>query len=239
MILRKFREPGIIAFRHFLATCRESPAAPYPQQLLEDQALTSPVSPVVDVEHRRLATRGDAAYYLKTLLSPLPEQSVAADAGLWTWLTLFFLDEVCPPKNGTREVKNDYYYVFEPTNPRHFYRHLLFIAWQTLRLAPQHNRLFLGNSVSSLDKVTTEVMKRLYLTRIECIFEVLDRLYWDDERGRARPGITDSRTVKQGDLVHRLPIRIRHLEKTYDLFSMKANQLIELLGDEFRRDPQT
>jgi hypothetical protein len=34
-------------------------------------------------------------------------------------------------------------------------------------------------------------------------------------------------------LVHRLPIRIQQLEKTYDLQSVSAEQLLELLGDEF------
>jgi hypothetical protein len=88
--------------------------------------------------------------------------------------------------------------------------------------------------VSSLDQVTAEVMKRLYLTRIPCIFETLDQLYWDADRGKPRKGIVDGRKVKPGDLVHRLPIRIRQLEKTYDLFSLTANQLLELLGDEFQ-----
>ena len=35
--------------------------------------------------------------------------------------------------------------------------------------------------------------------------------------------------------MHRFPIRIRQLEKTYDLVSLTADQLIELLGDEFRQ----
>jgi hypothetical protein len=45
----------------------------------------------------------------------------------------------------------------------------------------------------------------------------------------------DFRNVKPGDLVHRFPIRIRQLEKTYDLVSLTADQLIELLGDEFQQ----
>jgi hypothetical protein len=40
--------------------------------------------------------------------------------------------------------------------------------------------------------------------------------------------------VKAGDLVHRLPITIRQLEKTYDLINLKAEQLLELLGPEFQ-----
>jgi hypothetical protein len=79
----------------------------------------------------------------------------------------------------------------------------------------------------------------LYMTRIPCFFEVLDRLYWDEKRGRARPGVTDFQKVTAGNLVHRLPIRIRQLEKTYDLHSLTADQLLSLLGDEFAFHAET
>ncbi len=41
--------------------------------------------------------------------------------------------------------------------------------------------------------------------------------------------------VVPGDLRNRFPIRIRQLKKTYDLLSLNADQLIELLGDEFQQ----
>ncbi len=239
MILREFNEAGIQAFREFLAKCRETPTTPIPPQLLEDDALSAEISPSVTVSPTHLTTKADAAGYLDSVLGHLPDQDMVANsAGLWTWLSLLLFDEVCPAEDGVRSVKNDYYYVFEPRKPRHFYRHLLFISWRILRIAPKHNRLFLSSSLSSLDKVTTEVMKRLYLTRIPCIFEVLDRLYWDPARGRARSGVVTQEKVNRGDLLHRLPLRIRQLEMTYDLFSLNADQLIELLGEEFQHNPQ-
>jgi hypothetical protein len=94
----------------------------------------------------------------------------------------------------------------------------------------------LDSSISSLDKFTSEVVKRLYLTRIPCFFEVLDRLYWDNSTKRARPGVTNFAKVTAGNLAHRLPVRIRQLEKTYDLQSLTADQLIDLLGEEFQFD---
>ncbi len=240
MILRQFLPAGIQAFQGFLVACRESPRTPVPRRLLEDETMTETIKPSMTVEPKRFATRCDAAVYLSTLLGPpLIESNVAANAGLWTWLSLFFFDEVCPAADGYRTLKNDYSYVLDPKNPRHFYRHLLFIAWHVLRIAPNHNRLFLNVPVSSFDEVTKIIMERLYLTRIPCLFEVLDRLYWDERRGRARAGIVTRETVKPGDLRHRLPIRVRQLEKTYDLFSLNADQLIELLGAEFQFETLT
>jgi hypothetical protein len=234
MLVRQFSESGIQEFRAFLAQARIAPATPVPRQLLEDNQHTLVLTPHMVVEPKDFPTRRTAAEYLSSVLSPLPENEIAQNAGLWTWLGLFFFDQVCAVKSGQRVVTNDYSYVFEPKNSRHYYRHLLFVAWRVLRVAPLHNRLFLGGSVASLDQVTAEVLKRLFLTRIPCLFEVLDRLYWDQGRGKARPGIVSPTTIKPGDLRHRFPIRIRQLEKTYDLHSLTADQLLELLGNEFR-----
>ncbi|NLS93916.1 MAG: hypothetical protein GXX96_17275 [Planctomycetaceae bacterium] len=233
MNIRQFRDSGIEAFRSFLAECRSTPNKPVPAELLEDDAHTLRIEPPIAVGSKHFVERGDAAEYLRETLSPLPDHEVAGNAGLWTWLTLFFFDQVCPDYGAGRIVKNDYHYIFEPKNPRHFYRHLLYIAWKVRVASPVHNRLFLRTPLSSLDKVTTEVTKRLYLTRIPCIYEVLDRLYWDDNRGRPKVGIVSPKTVP-GDLARRLPSRIRQLEKTYDLYSLNADQMIELLGDEFQ-----
>jgi hypothetical protein len=41
--------------------------------------------------------------------------------------------------------------------------------------------------------------------------------------------------VRPGDLRHRLPARIRQLEVTHDLTNLTAEQLLNLLGDEFRQ----
>ena len=190
--------------------------------------------PGIEIVPQQFVTKGDAANYLTNTLDALSADSVANNAGLWTWLTLFFFDQVCPSTDGVRVVRNDYHYIFEPKNPRHYYRHLLFLAWRVQNVAPVYNRVMLTSSASTLDKVTTEIMKRLFLIRIPCIFEVLDRLYWDDDRGRIRPGVV-GQVVRAGDLTHRFPLRIRQLEMTYDLQSLNADQLIDLLGDEFQR----
>lgn len=235
MIVREFNAIGIAACKSFLADCRIHPQMPFPRDLLEDDSLTKRISAELTVEPTRFGPRREAADYLTTLLAPLPEDEIAQNAGLWTWLSLFFFDEVCPYRAGQRTVRNDYSYVFEPKHSRHFYRHLLFIAWYAARLAKPHDRLFMTAPVSSLDQVTDRVMSRLFLTRIPCIFEALDRLYWDEGRGKARAGIVDQKVVKPGDLRHRLPIRVRQLERTYDLFSLTGDQLVELLGVEFQQ----
>lgn len=232
MKLRRFNEAGIQAFREELAVLRNSPEREVPRQLLEHSQLTEVIRPEILVTESCFETKGEAARYFGTILSRLPADEVATDTGLWTWLSLLFFESVCPCLDGSRRVRNDYHYVFEARNMRHFYRHLLFISWNIYRLAGPHSRLLLRSRISVLDHVTTESMKRLFMTRIPCIFEVLDRLYWDESRKQSRKGIVGSQPTS-GNLSHRLPLRISQLEKTYDLMSLNADQLIELLGDEF------
>lgn len=233
MRLRQFNRQGISEFRSFLANCRIDPTTALPQSLLDDEATSTLVEPAIQIEPQLFVKKDDAARYLREALAPLPDIDVAANDGLWTWLTLYYFDQVCPSQNGRRSVKNDYHYVFEPKNHRHYYRHLLFISWQVLRVADSFGRIMLVSKLSTLDAVTTVIMGGLYVTRIPCIFEVIDRIYWDDVRQRPRVGIVDTRTVQRGDLRHRLRMRVKQVEMTYDLQSMTADQLIELLGDEF------
>lgn len=232
MKLRRFNNEGIQAFKEFLAKCRRQPDTELPIGLLENGTFTEIMDGGLSVAASHFETKGDAARYFETVLRPIPVEDLVKDAGLWSWLTMLFFDSVCPSEGGGRVVKNDYHYIYEPTNTRHFYRHLLFISWRVIKLAPIHNRLFLQSRLSLLDKMTTEVMKRLYMTRIPCIFEVLDRLYWNESTRAPKKGMIGSKE-RAGDLTHRLPLRIRQLEMTYDLMSLTADQLIELLGAEF------
>ena len=235
MRLRRFNKAGIDAFRRFLAACRENPREPVPMDLLESDEYTILFSDEINVAPHEFSSRRDAADYFQDLLSPLSADAVRKDAGMWTWLSLCYFDQICPDLNANRKVRNDYTYIYMPDESRYFYRHLLFIAWHVKQVAPEHNRLFLDRSLINRDSITTEVFKRLYITRIPSIFENLDRLYWDSSNSRPVKGIVSPGKVTAADLTHRLPTRIRQLEKTYDLQSLNADQLLEILGDEFQQ----
>ncbi len=233
--VRSFNEAGIKAFQDYLKCIRDGQHGPNVIDLLDDASLLSNENKYrsVTVESRRFTSRREAADYFHNKFKNVSAESLRKDAGLWTWLSLFYFDQVCPDVDGRKTVRNDYTYIFMPDQSRYFYRHLLFVAWYAKHVSPVHNRLFLDTTLHQLDKFTQDVLKRLYLTRIDCIFEVLDRLYWDRDLNRPRRGVNSPRKVVAGDLVHRFPTRIRQLEKTYDLLSLTASQLIDLLGEEF------
>ena len=231
--VKSFNKAGIAAFKDFLQSTRDGKNRQNPVELLDDSGLIQVGYEDVTVESRSFASRRDAAEYFHQRFKLIPSVELRNDAGLWTWLSLFYFDQICPEIDGERKVRNDYTYIFMPDQSLYFYRHLLFVAWYAKYVSPMHNRLFLDTTIYQLDKFTQDIMKRLYLTRIDCIFEVLDRLYWDRQTNRPRKGVNSPGKITAGDLTHRFPTRIRQLEKTYDLMSLSADQLLELLGEEF------
>ena len=230
--LRRFTDAGLRSWRDYLAEAKADGSAAPPLHLLTDPRLSEAVADAATPD-RRFHSRREAADFLTELLAGLPESRVEKDAGLWGWLTLRYFDSVAPPEGG-RDVLNAYRYDFEVDNPRHWYRHLLFIGWHAKRTAGGHDRLFLDGPVASLDGPTEKTFASLSLVRIPAAFEVLDRLYWDDRRHRPRKGIVNKAVdSKPGDLNNRLPRRLDQLELTYDLASLDADGLIRLLGEEF------
>lgn len=232
--LRQFTPAGIAAFRAWLAEARRDRAAPPQWHLLADAGATEAVDPSVELARPGFSTKRAAAIYLRGALAPLDPDQVLRNSGLWTWLTFFYLDDVCPPSAGGREVFADHYYIYQPEQHRLHYRHLLRVSYEVLRRAPMHHRLFLNAPVPGLGKVIERVMGQLYLTRIGCIFELMEWLYLDARTGRAKRGITNIGDPRPGDLMHRLPRRIQQLQRTHDLNVIDADQLLRLLGAEFR-----
>lgn len=232
MKLRQFNSDGIAAFRIYLAKARTENKIEPPWSLLEDSQKTEPVTPEVEMERPGFRTKRDAANYLHKRLSTLPSRGLLQNAGLWTWLGLFYFNDLSII-NGKRRVLSDYSYIYHADDALYHSRHLLAVSYRIMLISPSHGRLLLNMPVHTLGGATEYVMQKLYLTRIPCIFEVMDRLYYDHRKDKSKKGISDPQP-RPGDLRARLPARIRQLEKTYDLQSLDADQMLRLLGDEFK-----
>ena len=236
MELRRFNQQGIMAFRDYLATMRNEPTSDLPTDILSDPSLTTVLSPTIafDLPDSPFPSRRSASDYLHTTLQSIERSSLEKDEKLWTWMSAALFSIISPIRNGSRVVRADYTYILDCSNLRFSTRNLLYLAWRIPVVAPKFNRLFLDTSFDSVDTFTDKVMKNLQLTRIPCIFEVLDQIYWDANTRSRRKGVLHSSKVTPGDLTHRFPIKIAQLELTYDLASLTSDQLIELLGEEFK-----
>lgn len=233
-ILRRFNDAGIAAFVQRIETLRAGGAAEIDDAFVTDEKLTEPVIPEVPMERPAFKTKRDAGAYLSERTRAARALNGDDDRGLWTWLSAWHWDAVCPVRtNGVHKILAPYHYVYGYGNVHNKRKHLVATAVRVFECEP--DSAMLGQSpIFSLSKRVEVVVSRLGLMRIRGLPALLDCLYWDRDKRRTKPGITDATTPRPGDLYHRLPTRIRQLEVTHDLTNLNADQLLNLLGDEFQ-----
>jgi hypothetical protein len=234
-ILRRFNTVGIAEFVRRIEMLRAGGAAEIDDAFVTDAKLTEPVVPEVPIERPAFKTKRDAGAYLSERTRAARAVHGDDDRGLWTWLSAWHWDAVCPTReDGSQKVLAPYSYIFGHLFAKRKTQHLLAVAVRLFDAAT-NSRLLLDTPVNSLTSLVEQVSTRLSMTRIRGFFDLLDLLYFDPRTGKAKPGVVDARTVRPGDLRHRLTARIRQLEVTYDLTNLNAEQLLNLLGDEFRQ----
>ncbi|MDR2706435.1 MAG: hypothetical protein LBC02_11710, partial [Planctomycetaceae bacterium] len=231
MKIHRFNKQGIEAFRNELQRCRENITLRPDVSLLENKTLTEIIADV-DLQPQIFQTKGEAGLFLREVFQQcgLTNNELMSDTGLWSWLSLFYFDSVCPKD---KKIESNYRYIFEAGNYRRYYRHNLFVSWQIMNVAGENNhRLLSDTEVSVIGKLVQLVMERLYLLRIPCFFEVLDKVYYNPKTRKAYSSCVNS--SKPGNICNRFPTVIQQLSLTYDMPSLTADKLIELLGDEFQ-----
>lgn len=234
-ILRRFTAAGIAEFVRRIETLRSGGQAEIDDGLVTDPELTESIVPEVPLQRPAFKTKRDAGAYLSERTRAARAVLGDDDRGLWTWLSAWHWDAVCPVREGgRRKVLGPYHYVYGHGFHRLRQQHLFAVSTMLFEVAAG-NHLLLETPVNSLTKVVQTVSTRLGLLRNKGVVDLLDSLYWDRANHCAKPGVADPRVVRPGDLGTRLPNRLRQLEVTHDLTNLTAEQLLNLLGDEFRQ----
>lgn len=234
-ILRRFNSAGIAEFVQRIEALRAGGIAEIDDAFVTDSKLTEPIVPEVPIERPSFKTKRDAGAYLSERTRAARAVHGDEDRGLWTWLSAWHWDAVCPVREGgRRKVLNPFHYVLGYGHTQNSKQHLLraslfiFDAWPT-------NKLLLDSPAWSLTRIVQDVTTRLFLARLRGMGELVDMLYRDPATGQQKSGAVDSHVIRAGNLSNRLPARIRQLEVTHDLTNLNAEQLLNLLGDEFRQ----
>lgn len=233
MLARRFTDAGVKAAEAFLSSLRLDPTATLPPTLLSDPQLSEALPVNIELDRPGFSTKREGADYLFDRLRPLGTKiNLFQDRGLWTWLSLFYFDDVCPAKNGRRVPGANAKYVLRLNDTRYTTRHVLMTPVLIRTIAPNHNRLLLDGPLLRLGKIAETVMKKLYITRYPGAFEAIELLYLDLATGRAKAGAVS--VNRAGNVMTRLPVRLRQLEMTYDLSELGGPRIVELLGREFK-----
>ncbi|MEW6433936.1 MAG: hypothetical protein AB1730_20745 [Myxococcota bacterium] len=176
-LIRCLNDSGIEQFRAWLAECRAGSLAPAPKSILDD-----PASSIrFDVE-RQIAPpelfvdRLSFGQHLNTLLPWAQFGSFADHCGLWTWLALYFADQLCPLAGNRRNVGADDRYILSPDYKRS-YRHLVRTPWLLVGLHGPDARVVLAGKMHQHGEAAEQLLSRQQLVTNSAFFGTLCRLY--------------------------------------------------------------
>jgi hypothetical protein len=234
-VVRRLNEAGIENFRKFLKMIRRG------DQVTESPAFTFadtsavPVDMSVRIDQKKFGTKYELAAYLHDKLRPLERPELLEDVGLWSWLALFYIDQLAPVRpDGRRQPREDYHYILaargEHAEGRYVNRHLVAGPFALFRYHGLNARVLLASEPHQHGEFIFDLAWRTDLISNRALVEAIDRLYFDPKRNAPKRGAT-TRT-NPGNL-RRLITVVQQLDFNYDLQGMTAEEILELLPKEF------
>jgi hypothetical protein len=232
--IRRFNDEGVEQFRKYLAELREGSTSPPPFHLLDGPETSKPIENEVKTENRTFRNRLELAQYLDDVLADIENVSIETDVHLWSWLSLFYFDQVCPPvQNGIRKPGRDYRHILEPGYPNG-HRHLLcgpYMVYSVYELGENLSKLLLCTSIPIENKFHHELAGRQSLITNRGILEAVHLLYYENAGDRPKRGAQIKKSAP--GTFYRFVDIIQQFDLNYDLYSMTGEKILELLPPEF------
>ena len=153
------------------------------------------------------------------------------DTGIWSWLALFYFDQLSPlDGEGQRRPREDYHYIPSTDSGWHRDRHLLAGPYKLFAMHRERARLLLHPPVHQHGAFVYQLGARRDLVTNKGLIEAIDLLYWDVRRKAPKRGATTE--TRPGNL-RRLITVVQQLDFNWDLYGMRAEEILRLLPSEF------
>ena len=230
--LHRFTEIGIERFDRFRATSLRR--LDQLHAILRDVVCSDLAGSDIEVECRELSTRFAIGKYLHALFDHAIVPDLVTDQGIWTWLSAFYFEQLCPPGSQPGDRAR---WVPAVGNYRQYYRHLLagpFLIYRAHHDNPCRAMALLANPPHQHGDIVEQLASRQELVTNPSVMEAATKLYIDPETGRLKRG-TGS---KGPGSPRRLVTILNQLDLTWDLYKLETQKLLDLLPAEFDRFKQ-
>ncbi len=227
--VRILNEIGIQRFRVWLQGGGDG--AP-PSDLLLDPSTSEALPGSGAVEQRGFDSRYEMAVHVLDALGTCDFNRIGYSAGLWAWLSLFYVELICPlDRHGRRSVLELPRYLLTPEH-RNYYRHLIREPVILVRKNGEFARALLTSRAGRfrISSVFEEVASRQELISNPGVVELVWRLYFHPKRHTVRVGVAGH--GRSGG-IRRFGLVLQQLGLNYDLPAMNARQIADLLPKEF------
>lgn len=236
MNIRRLNDQGIEHFTVFLDSLTGDAPMPYPSALLTDPEATEEIQPAIKIEQRTFGSRYAAAEYLYKLFKDSGLTNIEGDRGLWAWLSLFYFEELCPPNvKGRRKPHERARWIPEVGSFWRYYRHLLAGPYRIYTAhsdSPERAMLVLCGSLHQPGDIVEQIASRQEIITNAELMKAATKLYYDSSSKKPWRGAAgkDSRGT-----VRRFTDILNQFDVTWDLYSIRTNDFIGMLPNEFSR----
>ncbi|ODS30228.1 MAG: hypothetical protein SCARUB_04659 [Candidatus Scalindua rubra] len=233
--VRRFNNKGINAFRIYLDDFRFEEREDLPNNFVVNKELSEEVHHDICLEKYSFKDKFELAEYLhETLVEYGNIKKIWSDVGLWSWLSAYFFDIVCPSKNGKRNPGEDYRHILEVAKVgggwSRFYRHLIACPVRLFDFLENDCRILLTSNFDESGDFIEQFASRRDVVSNRTIIKVLGSLFLDENTGKAKRG---AQTRTRPGNHRRYLMLIDQLSLNYDIHSMSSVELISLLPTEF------
>jgi hypothetical protein len=228
--IRRLNDRGRDAFRAWLDS--GAGGAP-PLSLLEDPTTSVSLRLSIPRPEKLYERRYELGLELVELLDDLDIAAFQADAGLWDWLSLCLIDQICPVREGgRRKVLNVANYLLESNKYSRRNRHLIRTNWSVVRVHGAAARFILSGPLYEHGEAVEQLTASQDVITSRPLIAAIASLVWDDAKATFKRGF-GSKTGPGG--ARRVPVFAKQFRLTYDLDSLRAEQILDLLPREFDR----
>lgn len=229
MRLRKLNDLGILQFREYIDSLRAGNKTAFPAQLLEDEQASKGVKISVEIEQKDFLNRYELGEYLCAQFADTDMQPYLGDCGFWSWIALFYFQQLCPNQDGILWPAHAYNYILSESF-RERPRHSIYITWQLVNRYGPEARFLLSGELWKRGEAIDQMMMRANVLSFDGVIRLASELYTDPSSGGFKRGTTSR---KKGGSVYRYMKWLKQIENTYDLHLISVDGLKSILPKEF------
>lgn len=231
--IRIFNEEGVNEFEKIISEIRHDTIKEVPETLIYGEQYSEPYEPIINIAPVDFKNKKELVPYLVNKLNLKANKHLYFDRGLWTWLSAFYFNNICPVDgHGKRKVNESAFYILkDPKNYTKYYRHLIAYPCRLYSELEDSAKIFLIGTFQKRGEITEQFGAYQEIALNKGILDAANIMYWDESNQNLKRGAAG----KGAGSARRLVKIITQYQMTYDLNSMRGHEIVDLLPNEFAK----